>query len=88
MNHDYLYWEFHERGGRQAVRKGNWKAVKYNVFKDPDGPLDLYDLTKDPGEENDVALQHAEIVKEMEVILKEARTPSEIFTFGGGTYLE
>ena len=88
LNHDYLYWEFHERGGRQAVRKGNWKAVKYNVFKDPEALLELYDLIKDPGEENNVALQHSEIVKEMEVILKEARTPSEIFTFGDGTYLE
>lgn len=28
IQHDYLYWEFHEKGGRQAVRKGNWKAVK------------------------------------------------------------
>ena len=85
--HEYLYWEFHEKGGRQAVRKGNWKAVRYNVFKNPDAPLELYDLTTDIGEETNVAANHPEVVQEMEQIFKEARTPSEIFTFGQGTYL-
>lgn len=85
--HEYLYWEFHEKGGRQAVRKENWKAVRYNVFKSPDAPLELYDLSTDIGEETDVAKKHPEVVQEMEKIFKEARTPSEIFTFGQGTYL-
>lgn len=87
LNHEYLYWEFHEKGGRQAVRKGNWKAVKYNVLKNPEAPLELYDLSKDLGEENNISNAHPNVVKEMETILKEARTPSEIFTFGDGTYL-
>ena len=86
--HEYLYWEFHEKGGRQAVRKGKWKAVKYNVFKNPDGPLELYDLKIDQGEENNVASKHPEVVADMETILKTARTPSDIFTFGQGTYLD
>lgn len=79
--HEYLYWEFHERGGRQAVRKGKWKAVKYNVLKNPNAPIELYDLSKDIGEKNNVAQQHPEIVRDMERILKEARTPSKVFTF-------
>ncbi|MFY0714921.1 arylsulfatase [Seonamhaeicola sp. NFXS20] len=79
--HEYLYWEFHERGGRQAVRKGNWKAVKYNVLKNPNTPMELYDLSKDIGEEHNVASKHPEIVKEMENIFNEARTPSKVFTF-------
>ena len=29
--HNYLYWEFHEQGGRQAVRKGDWKLIKQKV---------------------------------------------------------
>lgn len=53
QKHDYLYWEFHEKGGRQAVRMGPWKAVKYNVFKG-NKPIELYDLRIDIGEENDV----------------------------------
>lgn len=79
--HEYLYWEFHEKGGRQAVRKGKWKAVKYNVLKDPNAPLELYDLSKDIGEENDISQEHPEIVAQMETILKQARTPSPIFRF-------
>ena len=85
--HNYLYWEFHELGGRVAVRKDNWKAVRYNVFKNPDGPLELYDLNTDIGETFDVALKYPEIVKEMENILRTARTESEIFRFASGTYL-
>ncbi|BAX78829.1 arylsulfatase [Labilibaculum antarcticum] len=79
--HEYLYWEFHENGGRQAIRKGKWKAVKYNVLKHPDAPIELYDLSTDLGEENNVAEKYPKVVKDMERILKEARTPSEIFTF-------
>ncbi|MEM6319993.1 MAG: arylsulfatase [Bacteroidota bacterium] len=88
QQHTYLYWEFHEKGGRQAVRKGNWKAVKYNVLKQPDAPLELYDLSKDVGEENNVADAHPDVVAEMEAIIKGARTHSDIFAFGQGTYLD
>lgn len=87
LNHEYLYWEFHEKGGRQAVRKGNWKAVKYNVLINTEATLELYDLSKDPGEENNLSNTHPNLVKKMETILKKARTPSKIFTFGDGTYL-
>src|SRR5690606_23457786 len=80
--HPYLYWEFHELGGRQAVRMGNWKAVKYNVLENPDAELELYDLSKDVGEENNVALEYPDILAEMQKILEEARTPSDVFTFG------
>jgi arylsulfatase A-like enzyme len=86
--HEYLYWEFHEKGGRQAVRKGDWKAVKYNVLKNPQAPLELYDLGKDIGEENNVAQSHPDLVKEMQTILDTARTESPIFTFSSETYTE
>lgn len=85
--HEYLYWEFHELGGRQAVRMGDWKAVKYNVLNDPNAPIELYNLMEDIKEENNVALDHPDIINTMERILKEARTPSDVFTFGQDTYL-
>ena len=85
--HDYLYWEFHEKGGRLAVRKGDWKAVQYEVLAQPDGPLELYNLATDVGEQNNVAQQHPEVVAEMKAILRSARTPSPVFAFGQDTYL-
>jgi hypothetical protein len=42
--HDFLYWEFHEQGGKQAVRQGKWKAIRFNVIENPNAPVELYDL--------------------------------------------
>ncbi len=82
--HEYLYWEFHERGGRQAVRKGSWKAVRYNVFQG-NRPIELYDLSVDPFETNDIADQHPDLVERMAHIMTDARTDSDIFTFQATT---
>jgi len=87
QQHEYLYWEFHEKGGRIAVRKGDWKAVRYGVLKNPDSPLELYNLAEDIGEENNVAEQHPELIAEMNEIIQNARTPSDVFAFGSDTYL-
>ncbi len=75
--HPYLYWEFHEQGKKQAVRRGDWKAVRLNVAKAPDGPIELYNLKDDLGEENNVAGEYPELVRQMAEIMKTARTPSE-----------
>lgn len=80
-NHDYLYWEFHEKGGRVALRRGDWKLVRYNVNEDPDGPYELYDLATDPGEDNDVADAHPGVVDELSGLLENARTESPVFRF-------
>lgn len=76
--HEYLYWEFYERGGKQAVRKGKWKAVKQGVSKNPDASTELYDLSNDPKELNNLADQYPQLVKEMEDIMKSARTESDV----------
>lgn len=77
--HEYLYWEFHEQGGKMAVRKGDWKAVKLNVQNEAEGKTELYNLSDDIGETRDVSKDHPEIVKQLEEIMKTAHTPSEIF---------
>ena len=77
--HAYLYWEFHEQGGKQAVRMEQWKAVRLNVTKKLDGPIELYDLSKDMGEEENIAAEHPQIIEEMESIMKDARTSNEVF---------
>ncbi len=81
QQHDYLYWEFHEKGGRVAARKGKWKAVKYNVIQHPDASLELYDLSEDIGEEHNVAAQHPDVVAQMEDILKKAHTEDPAWPF-------
>lgn len=82
QEHEYLYWEFPARGGKQAVRRGKWKAVRLNVNKNPDAPIELYDLDDDIGEENNVADQHPEITGEMHRIIDEAHVPSQVFPIG------
>jgi arylsulfatase A len=80
-NHEYLYWEFHEQGGKVAVRMDSWKAVKLNIDKTPQGETELYDLSADIGESNNIALANPDIVKKMEAIMKQAHTPSIDFPF-------
>jgi arylsulfatase A-like enzyme len=75
--HPYLYWEFHEQGKKQAVRMGDWKGVRLDVAKDPNAPIELYNLKDDLGEQHNVAAQHPEIVARIAEIMREARTPSE-----------
>lgn len=68
--HKYLYWEFHEGNSKQAIRMGNFKAVRLA----PSKPIELYDLSSDIGEENDVAGEHPEIIAEVKAILGQVRT--------------
>jgi arylsulfatase A len=80
--HDYLYWEFHEQGGKMGVRMGKWKGVKLNMDNDPDKAIELYDLSNDVGETNDIASSNPDVVKKIEDIMKEAHTPSQVFPYG------
>jgi len=75
--HRFLYWEFHEQGKKQAVRMGDWKGARLRVAKNPDGPIELYNLKADLGETTDVAAEHPDIVALMAGLMKDARSPSE-----------
>ncbi len=79
--HPYLYWAFHEKGGRVAVRKGDWKLVKYNVDEDPIAQWELYDISVDVGENKNVATRHPEIVKELAELAERSETPSPVDKF-------
>jgi len=65
--HEYLYWAF-EQGTRtkQAVRYGEWKAVRLGL----ESPVELYDLSVDLGEENDVAAAHPELVARLTAVME------------------
>ena len=71
--HEFLYWEFHEGGTKQAVRYGQWKAIRPS----PGAPLQLYDVTADVGEKTNVAKEHPGVVAKVEDYLKTARTESK-----------
>lgn len=70
--HDYLYWEY---VGRQAVRMGDWKAIRHGA----DQPIELYDLGTDIGEQHDVASENPDVVGRIEEIMRTGRTESELF---------
>jgi arylsulfatase A-like enzyme len=67
-----LYWEFHERGFQQAVRWRDWKGVRQELG----GPVEVYDLAADPGEEHDLAASKPDIAAKLGRMIDEARTPS------------
>ena len=63
--HDYLYWEFHSYGNAQAIRMGDWKAIRLKVKNNPDAPIQLYNLKQDIGETKNIAAMHPNVVKRM-----------------------
>lgn len=79
--HNYLYWEFHEQGGRQAIRKEDWKLVRYKVLDTVNITTELYNLRTDLEEKNNVAAAHPEVVKELLDQLKIIRDPNTDFPF-------
>jgi len=81
--HDYLVWEFHGYGGQQAVRMGDWKAIRRNCHRNPDGPIQLYNLAEDIGETKDLAAAKSELARKMARIMEEAHGESAVWNFGG-----
>jgi arylsulfatase A-like enzyme len=77
--HDFLYWEFHEGGFKQAVRHGDWKAIRLA----PRAPLELYNVVRDPAERVNVAKEEPGVVAKIEEYLKSARTESKEFPIRG-----
>ncbi len=74
--HDYLYWEFYEGGGKRALRFGRWKAVRNYKRDGSVPPIELYDVTADLAEARDVAAAHPEEVAQAERWFRAAHTPS------------
>ena len=79
QNHDYLYWEFHERSGARAARFKNWKAVQKNLKKNPNPPIEIYNLLQDPGELKDLSMEREDLIEKAKQIFIKAHTPSPIW---------
>lgn len=68
QEHEYLYWEL---GAQTAVRAGHWKAVRPGR----NAAWELYDLTKDISEKNNVAADAPEQLSKMQAWARAAHTP-------------
>jgi arylsulfatase A-like enzyme len=66
---EYFYWELHERTPIQAVRFGDWKAIRNG----PAAPIELYDLKTDAAEGTNLAVNRPELVARAEQLMKSAR---------------
>ncbi|MCW5963223.1 MAG: arylsulfatase [Bryobacterales bacterium] len=79
ITHPPMYWEFHEREFKQAIRDGDWKAIRVGLG----GKVALYDLSNDLGETHEVSAQHPDIVRKMEALFVSMRTDSKMFPVKG-----
>ena len=77
--HEYLYWEYATQSGFQAIRMGEWKAVRSGVSRAGEPKLELYNLEADPKEEHDVSDRQPEVVSRILDIARTARTPNRMF---------
>lgn len=77
-DHPPFYWEYHGLWkGAQAARIGNWKGVRLGGHDNADAPIELYDLSQDPGEANNIAAAHPDVVARIKVVM-DSRTESAV----------
>lgn len=79
--HKFLYFEFHEQGGKQALLKDGWKLIRLDVSNPNKTRFELYNYFADPGETADVSVQYPEKVKELSQLMDKQRTPDERWIF-------
>lgn len=76
--HDYLYFEFQELNGRQAVRKGDWKLIHLNI-RGAKPYYELYNLNSDPSEKYNRIDEFPAKAEELKQIMKTARVDNPDF---------
>ena len=82
--HDYLYWEYHERRGAgpsQAIRKGRWKAIR-SYTQIGDNTTFLYDLESDPNETKNLSEAYPDLTQELiDLMAERERTSNPRWNF-------
>ena len=78
-----LYREFSGYGGQQAVWMGKWKGIRQKMIRkgknhDP-LKIELFDLSKDESESDDLATKHPDVVNQIKDIMEKEHTPSPYF---------
>ena len=79
--HDYLFWEYPEYGGQQAIRMGDWKGIRTNIKREGNLKIELYDLSVDVLEQNDVSDLQPEIIEKMKKIFNQEHKESSLNRF-------
>jgi len=79
--HEYLYWEAYNGGGQQALRQGDWKAVRRNVLKKDKTSFELFNLKDDIAETQDLAKDYPEVADRLRLLMDKAHVPNEYFAF-------
>lgn len=72
--HSYLYWELSEAGSKQAIRVGDWKAVKLKVSTNANAPVELYNIKLDPFEQNNLAVKEPAMAAKLDSMITKAHT--------------
>ncbi len=78
--HEYLYWEFPQYGGQQAVRLDKWKGIRFDILKG-NLKLKLFDLNADLQEQRDISEQYPDIIKKMEGIMQKEHHTADVRSF-------
>ena len=78
--HSFLYWEFPSYNGQQAVRLGDWKGIRKDIF-DGNLELELFNLKDDPREQSNVASANPAIVAQIEAIMRREHSPASLEKF-------
>ena len=76
--HDYLYFEYPEKGGQLAIRMGEWKGVKTEVRLHPENKWQLFNLKNDRSESSDISVEHTELIKKFESIVQKEHQQAHI----------
>ncbi len=73
---EYIYFEYYQNGKQQSVRMKDWKAYRNGGWK---ADMELYDLAKDPGEQNNLAAEHPELIEKMKAIMRKEHGQHPIY---------
>ncbi len=79
--HEYLYYEFHERGGKRSIMKDGWKLVELDVNKPETTRLELYNMKEDPSETKDLASEYPALVRKLKKRMYRSRTTNPVWKF-------
>jgi arylsulfatase A len=74
-----MVWVYPEYGGQVAVRLGDFKVIRRGLKTKQPEPWEVYDLSKDPAENRNLAAEHPELVRQAAEVLARESRPNTVF---------